>query len=175
MPEPAASHASLKEKALRELRLFLMITLYLVFLLGSFTLYRRLTYAELGIGYLQYGFKLVEALVIAKVILIAEAIGLGRSAEHRSLAVAVAWKTLLFSLFIVAFNILEQAVEARVHGEPWSRAILSFTDKGLDEMLARSLVIVIALIPLLAFLELDRALGTGKLRELFFSRGSVQD
>jgi len=175
MSEPAAPHATLKEKALRELRLFVMVTLYLVFLLGSFTLYRRLTYAELGIGYLTYGFKLIEALVIAKVILIADAIGLGRSAEKRPLMASVAWKTLLFSLFILAFNILEQAVEARVHGEPWSRAILSFTDKGLDEMLARSLVMVIALVPLIAFLELDRALGRGKLRELFFSRGSLQD
>jgi hypothetical protein len=175
MAEAAASHASLKEKALRELRLFLFVTLYLVFLLGSFTLYRRLTYAELGLGYLAYGFKLIEALVIAKVILIADAIGLGRSAERRSLFVSVAWKTVLFSLFIVAFNILEQAVEARVHGEPWSRAILSFTDKGLDEMLARSLVIVIALIPLIAFLELDRALGPGKLRELFFTAQSRRD
>jgi hypothetical protein len=170
MTEANTTHGTLKEKALRELRLFIIVTVYLVFLLGSFTLYRRLTYAELGIGYLTYGFKFIEALVIAKVILIGEALGLGRSSEQRPLIVAVAVKTFLFTILILAFNVLEKAVEARVHGEPWSQAILSFTDKGIDEMLARTLVLVIALIPFFAFLELNRALGPGKLQALFFGK-----
>lgn len=169
MTDQTGAHASLKDKALRELRLFFFVSAYLVFLLGSFTLYRRLIYAELGLGYLTYGFKLIEALVIAKVILIGEALGLGRSAERRPLIVSVAVKTGLFSILILVFNVLEQAIESRVHGQPWSSAIMSFTEKGLDEMLARTLVLVIALVPFFAFLELDRALGPNRLASLFFS------
>jgi hypothetical protein len=164
------SKGTLKQRARHELRLFFIVTLYLAVLLGSFALYRRLTYAELGISYLTYGFKLVEALVIAKVILIGEALGLGRNYEQRPLIVSVAVKTFLFTILIIVFTILEHAIEARVHGEPWAQAILSFTDKGVDEMLARTLVLVIALIPFFAFLELNRALGPGKLASLFFSR-----
>ena len=168
------SKGTLKQRAQRELRLFAIVTIYLVFLLGSFTLYRRLTYAELGITYLTYGFKLIEALVIAKVILIGEALGLGKGSEQRPLAIAVAVKTVLFSILVIVFTILEHAIEARVHGEPWARAILTFTDKGVDEMLARTLVLVIALVPFFAFLELSRALGPGKLAALFFSRQTRQ-
>ena len=164
------SKGTLKQRAQRELRLFLMVSLYLAILLGSFTLYRRLTYAELGISYLTYGFRLVEALVIAKVILIGEALGLGRGSEKRPLAVSVAVKTVLFSMLIIVFTILEHAIEARVHGMPWGQALMSTSDKGIDEMLARTLVLVIALVPFFAFLELDRALGPGKLSALFFTR-----
>ena len=170
MENANAGHGNLKQKAMRELRLFIIVTIYLVFLLGSFTLYRRLTYAELGISYLTYGFKLIEALVIAKVILIGEALGLGRSAEHRPLIVSVAVKTFLFTILILAFNVLEQAVEAHIHGLAWGPAFLAFRDKGIDEMLARTLVLVIALIPFFAFLELSRVLGPGKLQSLFFAR-----
>jgi hypothetical protein len=174
MSDESAKHDTLKQKAARELRLFIIVTVYLVFLLGSFTLYRRLTYAELGISYLTYGFKLIEALVIAKVILIGEALGLGRSYEKRPLIVSVAAKTVLFTILILVFNVLEQAVEARIHGMAWGPAFLSFRDKGIDEMLARTLVLVIALIPFFAFLELNRVLGPGKLASLFFSRDGRQ-
>lgn len=168
------SKGTLKQRAQRELRLFLIVTLYLAVLLGSFTLYRRLTYAELGVSYLTYGFKLVEALVIAKVILIGEALGLGRNYEQRPLIVAVAVKTILFTILIIAFTILEHAIEARLHGTPWARAIMTFTDKGADEMMARTLVLVIALIPFFAFLELSRVLGPGRLSALFFSHDASE-
>jgi hypothetical protein len=165
---------TLKQRAAHELRLFRNITIYLVLLLGSFTLYRRLTYAELGISYLAYGFKLVEAMVIAKVILVGEALGLGRRYEQRRLVVSVAVKTILFTLLILAFNVLEHAIEARVHGVPWGRAFLSVAGKGVDEILARTLVLVVALVPLIAFLELGRALGPGRLSALFLSRRQSQ-
>ena len=174
MTDAASRHGKFKQRAAAELRLFSIVALYLAVLLGSFNFYRRLTYAELGIGYLAYGFKLVEALVLAKIILLGEALGLGRGSEHRPLAISVAVKTILFTILIIAFTILEHAVEALVHGEPWARAIMSFSDKGIDEMLARTLVLVIALIPFFAFLELSRALGPGKLATLFFSRQSRQ-
>jgi hypothetical protein len=170
MTDATARHGKFKQRAAAELRLFLIIALYLAVLLGAFTLYRRLTYAELGIGYLAYGFKLVEALVIAKIILLGEAIGLGRGSEHRPLAAAVAVKTILFTILIVAFTILEHTVEALVHGEPWARAVMSFSATGIYEMLARTLVLVIALVPFFAVLELSRALGPGRLAGLFFSR-----
>jgi hypothetical protein len=165
-----SKYESLRQRVVRELRLFIIISAYLIVLLGSFTLYRRLTYAEFGIGYLAYGFRFIEALVIAKVILLGEAMGLGRASENRPLAVAVAVKTFLFTILVVVFNVLEHGIEERVHGESWVKAFMSITDKGADELLARTLVLVIALIPFFAFLELGRALGPGKLGALFFSR-----
>ena len=51
---------------------------------------------------------------------------------------------------------------------------MTFTDKGADEMMARTLVLVIALIPFFAFLELSRVLGPGRLSALFFSHDASE-
>jgi hypothetical protein len=48
--------------------------------------YRRLTLAEFGLTYLHYGFAFIEALIIAKVILIGDAFRLGRRFEDRLLS-----------------------------------------------------------------------------------------
>lgn len=166
MEEKVTGHASFKQKALHELKMYWLIALYFMAFLGAFTLYRRLILAEVGASYLSYGFKVVEALIVAKVILIGEAIGIGKRFENRPLIASVAVKSLLFGVFIVAFNILEHVVEALIHKTDVRSALL---ERGLDEMLARTLVLMIALIPLFAFLEIARVLGPGRMSSLFFS------
>ena len=71
--EAPARRAELKEKVIDELKVFWIITLYLALLFGSFMGYRRLILAEFGVPYLNYGFALIEALIIAKVIMIGDA------------------------------------------------------------------------------------------------------
>ena len=166
MQEKATGHVSLKEKALHELKIYWIITVYFVAFLGAFALYRRLILSEVGASYLTYGFKVVEALVVAKVILIGEAIGLGRRFESRPVITSVAVKSVLFGVFIVLFNVLEHIVEALIHKLDWRSVLL---ERGLDEILARSLVLMIALIPLFAFMEIGRVLGPGRLSSMFLS------
>lgn len=116
-----------------------------------------------------YGFRLVEALIIGKLILIAQMIGLGKRYERHPLFVSIAVKSILFALFIIVFNVVEQAIRALFRGADLVDAFYSFTDKGLDEILGRTLVLMVTLIPLISFLELARALGPGTLWRLFRS------
>ena len=83
--EKAAKHPGVKERLVEELKIFWIITLYLAVLFGSFMVYRRLILAEFGLTYLHYGFAIIEALIIAKVILIGDAFRLGRRFEERLL------------------------------------------------------------------------------------------
>jgi hypothetical protein len=168
MQDQTSKYREIGKKALHEFNLYWIITIYLILLLGSFTLYRRLALMDVGADYLTYSLKLVEALVVGKLILIAQAIGLGRSYEKRPLLIAIAGKSLLFALFIIGCNVAEQAIRTLFKGADLAQALFSFTDKGLDEMLGRTLVLMIALVPLIAFLELARALGPGTMSRLLF-------
>ncbi len=169
MEGEASRGTGLKEKALEELNAFWIIALYLALFLGAFTMYRRLILAEFGITYLHYGFALVEALIIAKVILIGRVFGLVRWFEDRPLIVPVIYKSALFGIFVALFGILEHIVGGLFHKEHWAGILHELTDIGAYELLARMLMVIVAFVPFFAFWELGRVLGLRRLSALFFS------
>src|ERR1700692_1746850 len=100
MNEVNKKKAGLKEKFVRELINYWVTFLYLAFFFGAFAWYRRLVLAEYGISYLHYGTALVEALVLAKVILIGDALHLGRKLEEKPLIIPTIYKTVVFCVFV---------------------------------------------------------------------------
>jgi len=174
MTSAAGDHRSLKERAREELRLYWIITLYLALFLVALTMYRRLVLAEVGIAYLHYGFALVEALILAKIILIGEAIGVGRRFERSSLLVTAVVKSILFSLLAFLFTMVERVIEGLVHGKTWSAILASFVENGFDEMQARALMMFVAFVPFFAFWEMRRVLGAERFEAIVLSREKVE-
>jgi len=170
MEAEAPQHQSLKERAIEEFKIYWIITLYLAVFLGSFTVYRRLILKEFGVAYLNYGFALIEALIIAKVILIGRAFGLGKRFEHGPLFLSVLYKSILFGAFVFLFGILEHVVEGLFHKKDWVSILHGLTELGMYEVLARMIMLVVAFVPFFAFWEVGRVLGPGKLSALFFSK-----
>src|SRR5574337_2037022 len=105
----------LKQRALEELKVYWIITLYLWLFLGLFTVYRRLVVAEAGTDYLHYGIALVEAMVIAKVVLIGRLFGFSRRFEDRALIVPVLYKAVLFGLLVMLFGVAEHIIVGWFH------------------------------------------------------------
>jgi hypothetical protein len=162
--------AALKARAIEELRLYWIITLYTWVMLGSFTVYRRLVLAEVGIAYLHYGFALVEAMVIGKVVLIGRLFGFSRRFDNKPLIVPVLFKTLLVGALVFAFGIVERIVEGWFHHEGPFGGLRKIGELGLDEIGARALMLIVAFIPFFAFWELGRVLGPRTLSAHFLSR-----
>jgi len=160
-----------KARLVAEGKDMLAIFVYLAILLSIFTTYRRLLLAEYGIDYLQYGYSLIEALVLAKIILIGRFLRLGEKFGNRPLIVPTLYKTLCFGLFVLAFSILEHVVLGLWHGNNLTTVFEEIMSEGLWEILTRVLVLVVALVPLFAAWEASRANGEGKLFELFFKQG----
>jgi hypothetical protein len=170
-PKHSAKHV--KEKVVEEFKEYWIVVIYLFLMFGSFTLYRRLVQAEAGISYLHYGFAAVKALVLAKVILIGQALGLSRRFVGPPLIKSVILQVIVFALFICLFAILEAVVEGLVHHEGWKDIANSLVSEGRDEILARTVMVGVTLFPFFFFLEADRAVGgEGKLFALFFRRGA---
>jgi hypothetical protein len=170
MEAESPKRESLKQRALQEFKIYWIITLYLALFLGSFTVYRRLILREFGVAYLNYGFALIEALIIAKVILIGKAFGLGRRFEQGPLFLSVLHKSIVFGVVVFLFGILERIVEGLIHKKDWAGILQSMTDLGLYELLARIIMLILAFVPFFAFWEIGRVLGPGKLTTMFFSK-----
>ena len=163
--------ASLKERAIEEFRLFWIVALYLWVFLGSFTIYRRLIVAETGVVYLHYGIALIEALIIAKVILIGKMFGFSRRFEDQPLIVPVLYKSILFGVLVLLFGVLEHMIEGWFHHQGPVGGLREIGELGSYEIGARALMLIVAFIPFFAFAEIARVLGARRLAEMFFSRG----
>jgi hypothetical protein len=162
--------SGLKEKLLHEVKELLAIFLYLALFFCAFTTYRLLVMKEMGVSYFHYGFALIKALVLAKVILLGQSVRFAKVFDDRRLIVPTFYKVILFSFFVLAFEVLEHVIGGLLHGEDLQGAFHEMMSAGWDELLARTLVMLVAFIPLFAFTETARVLGEGKLRELFVNK-----
>lgn len=103
-------------------------------------------------------------------ILIGQALGLGRRYEGSRLILSVLFKALVFGVFIAVFGLLEHLIEGLLHRETWDQIAHSLLRAGRGEILARTVMITVTLVPFFAFWETDRVLGDHKLLRLFFHK-----
>jgi hypothetical protein len=166
----AGGKKSLTERAVSELEKYAVISAYLWVLFALFSLHKREVLQEHAISVWQQSFAIVNALIFGKVILIAEALGFGKRLERRALIWSVLGKSLIFAILFVAFHIVEEAIRAWFKSQPLSAA---FADLGgtLSGLLTYAAIFFVALIPLFAFQEAARVLGSGALWNLFFRAG----
>jgi hypothetical protein len=165
----------LKKKLLHEMRVYWGNVVYLTFVFAAFTQYRRLLLAIYDISYTNYGVAFVKALILAKVIMIGEAIRLGRGLESKPLIYPTLYKTFVFTLFVIIFSIIEHLIKGVWHGEEIKQALMSFLAKGAAELIANSVVVFVAFIPFFAIKELERVFGADNIRSLFFKNRNDND
>lgn len=163
--DPAAP--GFKQKAKEELKDFAIISIYLAFFFSALVTYTTLLLRKHDIDSpMNYTFAIINALVIGKVILIGEMMHLGRRAEARPLYQSVLFKSVLYSLLVLAFHFLEEFIKRLIHGKPFGTV---WHDIDSNELIARSIIIFLTFLPLFAFRELHRVLGPEKLHALFFT------
>jgi hypothetical protein len=161
---------SVKEKVVHEFEQLAIITLYLAFFFCALATYSMLLLDRFHISYFAYGTALINALVIAKVILIGEAMHAGEKFEEKALVYSAIWKAFVYGLLVFAFHILEELIKHLVHGKDFAGALHNIR---IDDLLARTVVIICTFIPLFAFRELGRVMGQDNFRALLFHSGSA--
>jgi hypothetical protein len=146
---------------------YLLTFVYLALYFGAFVEYRRLILAEYRITYFNYGFAVIQALILAKVVLIGD-IFLGKALKDKPLAIPTLWNSFTFTIWVVIFSLLEHIIMALLHHKGVAGGLKEFMGGGEDELLARCMVVFFSFIPFFAFRQLTRVLGEGKLWNLFF-------
>lgn len=170
MNDSTNKNASLKEKAKHEFEQFMIIVLYLAFFFCAVATYSMLLLNQYHVAYYNYAFALINAFVIAKVILIGEYARLGKKLESKPLLLSAIYKAFLFSLLVFAFHLVEEVIKHLLHGEGMATV---FRDMRVDEVLARSVVIFCCFVPLFGFRELSRVMGEDEFQSLFFKAGAA--
>jgi hypothetical protein len=165
MNKTNSAKPDLKKKAAHEAKELLILFLYLGFFFCALATYSMLLLSEYHVSYLTYGFALINALVVAKVILIGDYAHLGKKFESRPLFVSAIVKAFLFSLLVFAFHVVEEVIKRLVHGADIATAS---REMRIDQLLGRALVVFCTFIPLFGFRELRRVMGEEEFRALLF-------
>jgi hypothetical protein len=169
---PNGHKPDLKERAVHQLKEFLAMFIYLWVLLTLFVINQSVVLAREHHNYQAHFFAFVNALILAKVLLIGEDLHLGNRFRGKPLVYSILYKCLVFTIFFIAVHILE-----RVIGGVWSGRTIaqSFPDIGsgsLKEILSLGATVFVALIPFFAFREISRVIGPSELWSLLLSPGT---
>jgi hypothetical protein len=162
-----------KTKAISEGKRFLIMFAYLWVMFGLFVLYESIVLAKHGINFEFHGFALINALVLAKIMLIAEDLHLGRGLKAGPLIYRVLFQSALFAIVLMTSKILEEILGGMLHGKAFSESISAFGAGDLQRIIYVTLIMCVALMPFFAYQEIGRAIGEDRLHALMF-RGKME-
>jgi hypothetical protein len=164
----------LKTGAIEETRKLLGIFIYFWVLLSLFSFHKALVLNEESLIYHQ-GFALINALALAKVVLLGEYFHVGDNLENRPLIYPIIFKSAVFAVLLICFHIIEETLIGVFHGKTLSQSIPNFGGGTLQGILMVGIIMFVVLMPFFAFVELDRAIGTEELRSLLFGGKTTAD
>jgi hypothetical protein len=167
---PSPHKRTFKEWAVHEAKRLLVMFLYLFVLLGIFNLYKGIILRENGINYTGYGFALVNALVLAKVMLIAEDLHLARRLEDKPLIYPILYKSAVFAIVLISVHLLEEILGGLFRGRAISESISEIGGGTIKGIVTVGCIMAVALIPFFAFREIARMIGETELRSLLLTR-----
>ncbi|MFO1461038.1 MAG: hypothetical protein U1G08_16740 [Verrucomicrobiota bacterium] len=109
----------------------------------------------------------MEAAILAKVIMIGDALRVGRRMRHWPLAIPTIYRTVAFSVLVVVFSVVEHVLGALWHGKPASEGLSELANTGWPGFLAWWVLINAAFLPFFTVKEIECAFGADKVRGLF--------
>lgn len=178
---PAPGQRSIAARVAAETKRYLGLAAYLLVIFGTLILFSLNVYARADRDVQHYprhhfyAIGLINALVLAKFMLIAEAaklgsFAIGRRLDRGPLAYAILYRALLFTVVLVAAYVLEEVVLGAWRGRS-PRDVLPELAGGPRGLASFAWVMFVALVPYFAYRALGRALGADRLRALLFGKG----
>lgn len=171
-PQAPRGLVALVHGAGREARKFLLIFLYLWLLFGLFALHKSILLPDEGIVYGQ-GFAILNAFVLAKVMLVADNFHVGENLDSRPLVYPVLFKSAVFAFILICFDLIEEVVVSLLRGTTASRGIWTVGGGTIEGILAIGIIMFVVLIPFFAFREMRKVVGDREMRDLLFVRRTM--
>lgn len=159
----------LKKRGIEEFTRMLVMFLYLWVIFGLFLLYQT-EILHTKTFYEEQGFAFFNALVLAKVMLFAENLKLGRQYEIRPLIIPILVKAALFASVFMAFHVMEKLVSGWWSGLTVQQSMPRFGGGTWVGFLCFWGIMTTTLIPFFVVREIARELGEDRLWRLMFQR-----
>ena len=141
---------------MHELKELVFISLYLYITLGAVILMKTAVLHTEGIEFTPWGIAIVKAVVLAKFMLVGEAMKIG----GRSTTGPLIWPTLqkAFGLLVllIIMTVIEEAVVGLFHHRSIAASLGELFGPRLEETLAGYLIMLMVLLPYCAFRVLER-------------------
>src|SRR5271166_2177219 len=162
---------NLTQRALEEVKKISVMFLYLFLLFGLFRIHESIILTEHQIPLSNYGFALANALILAKVMLVAENLHLGSRFQGSPIVYPILLKSIVFAIVLICFHILENVIVGMWHGMTMVQSIPGVGGGGLKGVFSVGAILAVALVPFFAFRDISRVVGASKLLSLVFTRG----
>jgi len=168
----------IKETAASQVKSLAAIAFYLWVLFSLFEVHRFVVLREVhqtSIPGYKVGQAAINALVLAKIILIGQDLHLGERFSETRLIYSALFKSAVFALLLACFDIVEDVILGVIHGRSIVASIPQLGGGGLEGKLIVTLMAFVTLVPFFMFIELQRVLGKDKLRAVIFHNKSKAD
>jgi hypothetical protein len=163
---------NLKGRAVQEFKSLLVMFLYLWVVFGLFVLDQTVILAKQNVSYSLQGFALINALVMAKVMLVAEDLKFGHRYKDRPLIYPILYKACAFAVLFILFHILEETLVGVLGGKTAAASFPLIGGGSLRGALCVWAIMLVSLIPFFAIREIGRVIGEDELWDLIFRRGT---
>lgn len=173
-PSVAGSHShrrqTLRERAVEEAKRFLAMFVYIWMWSVLFEVHQWVVLRQVGTrAAITLGFAFFNALVLAKVMLIAEDLKLSRWLRPEPLIYPILGEGLIFSVVFIVFHVVEHVVIGFFKGETVAASVPVIGGGGILGLLSVTLIYFVALVPYFGFRHVSRELGKGRLNAMLFS------
>ena len=115
-----------------------------------------------------FGLAFFNALMLAKVMLIAEDLKLGARIRASPLIFPILAESLLMAVLFIAFHVVEKMFLGLVHGETAATSVPHIGGGGFLGLLGVALILFVSLIPFFAFRRIGQELEPGHLNAMLF-------
>jgi hypothetical protein len=161
---------NLKQNALLEYKRFLGIFLYLWVVFALLSIHESIIRAQHNLDFTAHTFAVINAFVLAKVLLVGEYLHLGAGFKEKPLVYPVLYKSFVFSIFLTGFHVAERMIVGMIRGKTFAESFSAIGGGRLEAILSIGALSFVMLIPFFAFRELGRVIGHEELRALFYGR-----
>jgi len=157
----------LKQKLLHEFSEYFINVVYLTMFFGAFATARRLTLVHYDIYIDDYFVGIIKALIIGKVIMIGSFMRISHKYENKPLLIPVFYKTILFGICVIIFDVIEVLIKETIKLQSLSDAYQFLILEHFSKIwLGGVIIIFVSFIPFFALKELSRVIGQKKFRDM---------
>jgi hypothetical protein len=162
--------SNFREKAKTQIKDFMIMFFYLWVVFGLLAVHESFVLSQHRIDFRPHGLALINALIFAKVMLVAQDVHLGSRLNDRPLIYSVVFKSILFAIALICFHVVEHVVIGVVDGRTLSESTSEVGVNKLKGMVSIGIITTVALVPFFVLAEISRVIGKEKILLLFFRR-----
>lgn len=157
----------------KEIREALPATIFFLFLFHLIALTKTVSLDDYSIDAFRAVGATLGALIVAKAILIVDALPISRLFSGRR-AIQILWKTILYSIVVLLFKVVEEAIPlVSKHGDLASALKAMHHEVSWPLFVVLALWIIGGLILYCSFSELVSAVGPDRAKVIFFCKRSL--